>query len=483
MTDAELPDHLNTKWEWELLREPIEFVPTDGGELPPGIEKVRVFRHESDYGLHFETAGGGSLGAVLPARRDHADSDPILPPSPAIVGHCDQWGMTARIENPHISTRSLSSKSGVRLEGIALGRFEGGRGSPGFELLAREDGEPATSRSLWFAASRKLGRGWSVWLRGTEREQRRTFRRARDDTDLVREVSGKPTGSSLDCVLLTIEGIGPVVVAAVPNEARPDWFKGIEVEHAVPRTANDTPLDIHPLGEALGFVLGAPMVPVGRTDFDSSGRVHSAAAWYPHQADLMRVTCEIDPRPPCRLSEWGGRQEAESLLQTIVPAWLRERGRLQLRTVAYLLHHADVLPIDIRLVLYMAILETLAVAVVTSGGGKDPGKCKRRTEALAAEFKLSIGEPEWQAVRARHEFAHAWSTHDRSLAWHVHVEAAFRTLLHRLLLASLGYRGEYIDYSDRSERGDDPRNMGRPTRPLAEPAAGPSGDGKPVPEE
>ena len=282
--------------------------------------------------------------------------------------------------------------------------------------------------------------------------------------------------------MLTIDGLGSVVVAAVPKDVGPKWFQGIEVEHALVQTPPARPLDIHPLGEALGFVFGAPMVPLGQTDFASDGRVHSAAAWYPRHADLMRVTCEIDPRPPCRLSDWAGRQETETILQAIVPAWLRERSKFQLRTIAYLLHHADVLPIDIRLVLYMAIIETLAVAVVTSGDGEDPGIWSWRIKALAAALNLRIGEPEWQALKARHDFAHAWSPHDRSLAWHVHIEAAFRTLVHRVLLAALGYRGEYVDYSDRSDRGTDPRSMGHPCRALADPAAGPAGDGKPAPD-
>jgi hypothetical protein len=481
MSANELPDHLNAIWEWELLRNPIEFEPSGGDGLPAGIQKVRVFRRESDYGLHFETVGG-SVEALLPRKRDDAaEPDPIRPPSPAMTGTCREWGRTVRIDNPHFTRSTFNERDGAGLEGVAFGRFVDGRGSPGFELLAREGADPAINRSIWFATSGKFGHGWSVWARGTEREQGRTFRRRRDGTDLAREVAGKPTGSSLDCALFTVEGVGPVVVAAVPKGVRPEWFQGIEVEHALGQSSSATAIDIHPLGEALGFVFGAPMVPLGHTDFDSNGRVHSAAAWYPRHADLMRVTCEIDPRTPCRLSDWAGRQDTETILQAIVPAWLRERGRLQLRTIAYLLHHADVLPIDIRLVLYMAIIETLAVAVLTSGNGKDPGVSSWRINALAAALNLQIGEPEWQALKARNDFAHAWSADDRSLAWHVHVEAAFRTLVHRVLLAALGYRGEYVDYSDRSDRGTDPRSMGHPSRALVEPAAGPNGDGKTAP--
>ncbi|MBI4918201.1 MAG: hypothetical protein HY825_20365 [Acidobacteria bacterium] len=483
MTTEELPEHLNPNWEWEILQDSIEFEPAGSEGLPTGIEKVRVFRRESDYGLHFETTGGSAEALRPKKRQDVAEPDPILPPSPPMSGTCQKWGRSVRIDNPHFIRSTFNERDGAGLEGAAFGRFANGRGSPGFELLAREDSDPAISRSLWFATSSKFGRGWSGWPRGTEREQERTFRRRRDGTDHARERAGKPTGSSLDCALFTVEGVGSVVVAAVPKGVRPEWFQGIEVEHVLGQPSGATAIDIHPLGEALGFVFGAPVVPLGHTDLDSNGRVHSAAAWYPRHADLMRVTCEIDPSPPCRLSDWAGRQATETILQTIVPAWLRERGRLQLRTIAYLLHHADVLPIDIRLVLYMAIIETLAVAVVTSGDGKDPGNWSWRIKALAAALNLRIGEPEWQALKARHDFAHAWSPDDRSLAWHVHIEAAFRTLVHRVLLAALGYRGEYIDYSDRSDRGNDPHSMGHPTRTLAEPAAGPKGDGKPAPDE
>jgi hypothetical protein len=483
MAADELPDHLNVIWEWEILRQPLEFASGNGGDLPYGIEKVRVFRAKSDYGLHFETIGGDSLAALMPGKRENADLEPIAPPSPAIVGLCSSWRRAVRMDNPHFAGSTHNAKDGSRLEGVALGQFAHGRGSPGLELLPREDDGPAASRSYWFAASRKLGRGWSLWPRGTEREQSRTFRRIRDGNLLGREATGTPTGSSQDCASLTMNGIGSVVVASVPKEARPDWFEGIEVEHALPPTADRAQLDIHQLAEALGFVLGAPLVPLGRTDYDSTGRVHSAEAWHPRHADVMRVTCEIDPRPPCRLSEWGGRHFTESLLQTLVPAWFQEREKRQLRTVSYLLHYADVLPIDIRLVLYMAIIETLAVPVVTAEGGKDPRNWKQRVEALAAAFNLTIGDPERQALRARHDFAHAWPVDDRSLAWHVHIEATFRTLVHRVLLASLGYGGEYVDYSDRADRGTDPRTMGHPSRPLAEPAAGPKGDGRPAPDE
>jgi len=485
MTSRELPDTLNPIWEWELLREPIEFIPTDSGDLPPAIEKVHVFRDESDYGLRFEATGTGTLGSVLPEERDHSGTSPFLPPAASINGQSDRWRMSVRIDNPTVDKRSWNSRGGVNLGGMAFGRLSDGRAVPGLELVALEDREPAVSRSLWLAGSRRLTRGWSMWPRGTEREASRIIRRVRDGGTATREITGKPGRTSLDCAFFGLDRLGSVVVASVPKEVHPDWFEGIELEYQLSTDRNNTPTpDERALAEAIGFVLGAPLVPLGRTDFDSNGRVASAAAWYPHQAELMRVTCNVHPNPPCRLSNPDHRQDTEQVLQAIVPAWLKHRDGLQLDTVSYLLHHASVLPIDIRLVLYMAVVQTLAQSVLTSDDTECPQSWRRQVEGLASRYGLEIGAPEWQALRARHEFAHAWSKPHRSLAWHAHVEAAFRTLVHRVLLASLGYKGEYIDYSDRSEpESGKPNYVGHPTRPLAEPARGRDGDGKPAPDE
>jgi hypothetical protein len=291
------------------------------------------------------------------------------------------------------------------------------------------------------------------------------------------------------------------LVGEVPQGMCPDWTVGLGIEYrpewgSVPNAETRATI-----AEAVSFVFGRQLFPVGWTEFDGKGfpiRAAAQSAWSP---DLLGV-CTRPDSPPVEIrptkSPWVGR--THEVLESLVPAFLLRRQEFRLSNALALYWEAKRVPIGLNLPAFAAALETLMKAWFTSSKTKSRGVyiskdafetllddelrsaatkleitpygdrmlrriqgaynmgANERIEIFFRELELPIGKGELAALRERNIMAHGSVDPERDVQL-LAATRAYETLFNRVFLKMLGYQGKYIDYS----------TVNWPQRPIDEP--------------
>jgi hypothetical protein len=241
------------------------------------------------------------------------------------------------------------------------------------------------------------------------------------------------------------------------------------------------------------------MLRVGTTVFDSAGHVLRENANSPWGHDAMSNARQPD-RLVVPIFDWNRRDETENVLSFVTGAYLAARDELNLSHAVWTMWMAARMAVSFETPLYAAALEALmkgwfasnrsktkavymaaedfrrvfAEAIdkfqTTANGVKYGDRIVRKISAANAmsvnerfdiffeEIKLRVGEGEASVIQSRNISAHGTKSdlHPHDL---VVVGAGYRTLLNRVILKLLGFKGQYIDYS----------TVGHPVRNLDEP--------------
>ena len=259
--------------------------------------------------------------------------------------------------------------------------------------------------------------------------------------------------------------------------------------------------------EAISFVFGKRLIEIGYSEFDAQNELVRRYSRSPYTVNVHEES-RISPLSPINISS--GYTVNEVVVSNLVELFLKSRDQLNLSVVIWNLWSARMLPLGKELVEYYAAIESLMNAwfkinlnhqkevyvsennfnlivfpkieeIKAHTGNKDGwdgvtkkmsganfmtggDKLKKFFDALG----LRSGSVEIKILKERHSFAHGGSLSGSEAKRFVVIARAYEALFNRCVLAAVGFKGKYIDYS----------TTGFPERDLQEPLGGPNGDGK-----
>jgi hypothetical protein len=347
-----------------------------------------------------------------------------------------------------------------------------------------------------------------VHLRGTARVHTEAYSRERrgfrfDSTEHRAATAPPPVGtrrqSARDYFVLELP-TGQVRVCRVPKDQAPQWTRPIAVEYAI---SGEPPSgDLRDgIVEALGFIFGRHILRVGTTTFSEDGHPVEEVAISPWGRDVIQVCTRDDTSSIPTLESVKG-EEVELVLSTIVSNFLKFRDEMNLARAVWTLWIGQRMPATFDSPLYAAALEALMQGWFKSKRSKSGGVympytefrktfaaplkdfaaianglpygermtrkvgrandmgVNERFELFFEELGMPYGDGELQIIRARNIAAHGGLS-DRSKQDILFLGNGYRTLVNRVILTMIGYRGQYVDYSV----------MGHPARPIEQPLA------------
>ncbi len=287
---------MRTPWEVEDLAEsPI---------LPTGSERVELWRDEQ-YRIAAKIVGTPDVfsAELLPDLGEVGD----IIPDYRIEGAGPHG--TLRYELDHCVV------SRVSVEGT--GKFEADLRTYRARRTATAERGSQAWVTEWYLNAHD---GRLLYPRLVERESKETYRRKRayPEEEIAFEGGRFRTFGYYAYVELPDLGF---IVEHVPENLGPGWCKSLAIEYrdewgGVPeeKTRAST-------ANAVSFVMGRPLIRVGYTSFDGSGRPIEEVAVSPLQKDLVS-TCRRAEHPPVNLNQGRPTDLFEVLLAQLVPRYL-----------------------------------------------------------------------------------------------------------------------------------------------------------------
>lgn len=347
-----------------------------------------------------------------------------------------------------------------------------------------------------------------VWTRGAQRNgavhyERRWNRREDETTKTYAGDSSHVSGFDHFYVKCTA---GNFMVHQVPDKFGPAWSASIGIEYEVGPDGNFPDSDQRTaISELVGFVFGRRLIHVASTTFDKEGCPIAVTAKQPWGNNVQAV-CSMNVIAPVNVSRAHGGTNVETVIESILPQYIRLRSSLRLGEALWRLWLGNEASLGINLTIYSAGLDMLASAWFKSTKSKSKGVylpkdefearldevfqlasekldgveykdrilrrisgsfqtgISERTEWFFDEIGLPIDKAERAALKARNASAHgadSGATNDEFDTL-IHHRAAMSVLFARTVLKILGYTGLYIDRS----------TIGFTLRELHEPAGG-----------
>lgn len=296
-----------------------------------------------------------------------------------------------------------------------------------------------------------------------------------------------------------------VLCAKVQNGFVPKWLCATGV-HFGPQKESQDPEYRAKVLEALSFAFGRRLVSVGHSFFNSGHYPLLQFARHPYSHNL-KAECAHQSYVPTHL-EANYSQNIETTTAIAAGLYLDNREKYSLNDVLWNTWIARGFPWGMNLVAYSGALESLAKTWLTANpdrgvyipkdefnnklsvifseiektlpntdnwkiilnklkGVNSIGSADRLKKFIQA-LGLPIGDVEKNIFAARNRFAHGGNFASTHTVFLSNATKAYETLINRVLLGVLGYKGKYVDYS----------TYGFPMRELSQPLGGPEGDGK-----
>lgn len=480
--------------EWEGLQEAwvIDQI-AEAGDIPIGSERIKLWR-DDQYRVRGELAG---------TYLDHSELDFHVQPgtlaqSLVIEGMGKEgyrYSLCKGYLRAHNALHSL--KEGVahtftsRLEHFEVTRsFAFHESAPAVRWLTE-----------WYLNGIRFS---GVFWQTTERELAPQYTKARDTT-LFKAPEREARSSSADHAFIEYDGKG-FIVQQVPAAIGPSWSKNIGIEYRPEWGGIPEREERIAIAEIVGFVLGRRLLNVGFTEYDELGDPITEMVTSPPTSNVVEM-CQANGPTPINIEPHViGGQKIETILQILVPAYLRLRGPLHLSDGLWRYNLARDLPIGIDLPVLAAAIEGVGAAwfedhtvpryyldadryagllkedfarieaKLQAAGvpGDNISKMMNKlygaystggNESLYLFFDqvgLTVSKFEKGAIRARNPMAHGAPAMPHYLEKASKLRRAYETLFVRLLLKILKYDGPYIDYS----------SIGCPPRHIDEPQQG-----------
>lgn len=274
------------------------------------------------------------------------------------------------------------------------------------------------------------------------------------------------------------------------------------IEFAWESPANEPELsDFDHYLAAIGFVIGRRLIPVGLTLFDDQSR---------QRLHVLRDAWSVDLRAEVRRPSMPPTSISAASLAALVPNFVERAVEFGLHDALWLVWLSTSVPMEAALPNLATALECIMTAWFRSTRTKSHAKylddqtwanvstspigalkdalhgqpnaerilrrvqaannfgVNERFERFFEELELPVDDVERKAISARNKAAHGGGFTASQYQALANTVRAYRTLLHRVVLKLLDWTGSYVDYS----------SYGFPSRPLADVAGGPEGDGK-----
>jgi hypothetical protein len=494
-------DSLLPEIEWEPLLKPWSGVFAPGGMLGPCLQTFEVSRG-GDWRLSGQAAGRRPpdfKGAALP--RYLTRPGELIPAMPIIDGMDVMQSARIQMRDVYVDGETTTSDGEVSA-----------RLSMGYVIIDLGPSSLGDTRArIWFLNG--PGPNDLTFVRRTERSCEEHYRRERgSDCTEVRALRGTETATDYIHVPLPDAGIGQAIFASAPKGLVADDLKPCSVEFRLADPAHRpewTELEFY--RDALSFALGRQLLPIGLSLFDGRAQpiFHNLRSGWPTD---LHAACRRPSQPLTVLgTRWPGTQQEETLSR-LVSGFSATATTYNLRAALSALWIADASIIDSELIHLAASLECIVTAWFKSTNTKSGGKympqaeweglateplaalkrelegtperdrilrrawhannygSNERFERFFAELNLPVGDVEIAAIAARNKAAHGGTYTPAEYSFLHCAIAAYRTLIHRVMLRLIGWAGEYIDYS----------TYGFPNRALEAPLGGPEGDHKPA---
>lgn len=463
--------------EWEILREPITISKVcHTKELPEGQKKIVINRGES-YKLRGLLYAKGDF-ELFTKKKDS------IPGSFAET--FDIQGYDQSELKHHILESCYIGGGRIRQEDQEL-LCEVDLGIQGLRTKYRTEAE-GTWLTEWYIN----GPRDNIFRNSTERKLSRILFRERsapkDEKIHSIKVSRSSFSFTLDFLRVKARGF-QFLVTKVPEGIGPEWSSNIGIEYHKDWGRIPGVDEREKISELCSFIFGRQLLSVGCTIYDKDQNMVEGYACNPWGKDPKSL-CEEHDIPPIRISGHAWDARAEDLVGQLLPTYYELRKPLHLKEALWLYWISRNIPIGPNLPVLAAAVETIMNGWFDYKKSKTHGVYMNKNEfenllrpEIAAiqsklkdeqygdkiidcilranhmgiaerfrfffdEIKLVVDEHEWNAIDARHDFAHGRIEFDKT-KWKPLIRHAqtYETLVHKILLKLLGYSGSYIDRS------------------------------------
>lgn len=218
--------------------------------------------------------------------------------------------------------------------------------------------------------------------------------------------------------------------------------------------------------EITGFVIGNHLINIGYTSYDETGKLVEVCVLQP-ESYLNLETLRNSPARyrPVNLNVYNHGRNIGVILPQILKIYLERKDELMLDIVFYSYWLSQTLPLEHTLPVLQNGFEVLVKRILREDETKplkfrhpDKEKMGKKSGFFDAlrficdtKLNLEIGDLEKNAVALRNEMTHSrilWETmSDEMREGALSKLLTYYTLFNRIILRSLGYEGEYIDWA------------------------------------
>jgi hypothetical protein len=400
-------------------------------------------------------------------------------------------------EHENIYGYSIDGVFKYKLHGIVIGkhssypvsldppsiRFEAELLLDSFQKFYYDPDKDYESVQDWFLS----GKTEISFSRTTQRAVENKYIKSRMEID-PEEVTGITSGrgSSRDFLFVTTSEFD-CIVGHVPKEFGPDWSFNLCIEYRKAFKRIPTENEREAVKELVSFIFGTQLLHIGSTYYGAKSETISQDIKNPW-GDNVVSKCTKGSLPPADITKFN-KNQAEILLNTLLPEYLKLRERLRLSGAIWKYWIARYSSIGTNLPILSSAIETLSEFILKehkevkhyyieygefqkliedelkSINEKLSGHLfkekvlnkirsasqrgsNEKVEMMFEIIDLKVGEVERKAMKARNKMAHSsFGKIDRDEAISlIRTTRAYETLFHRVFLKILGYKGQYIDY-------------------------------------
>lgn len=278
------------------------------------------------------------------------------------------------------------------------------------------------------------------------------------------------------------------LISKVPKDYGPAWSFNLTIEYRKSFGAIPSTEIRQAVSELVSFIFGSHLLKIGETAYDSSLSIVSQKFQHPWGDNVVNK-CEKQGIPPVDIGDYQDWSIAEILINQLLPEYLNKRKSLALKDALWkfwiakslalgtnlpilssaveslcekiLKNHPEIKHYYIEYATFIELIKDNLASIETKVSG-NPNKDKILNKVRGASqrganeklelafeiIKLPIDKLERKAIKARNKMAHSslGEIDDDEIKETTRMTRAYETLFHRLVLKTLGYKNNYIDY-------------------------------------
>lgn len=287
-----------------------------------------------------------------------------------------------------------------------------------------------------------------------------------NDSITEREIVKSSQSFSLNTAIIKGSEIPTFLLSSVPKKFGEFSSKNTTIEYL--KEFGDIPdkNTRKSIEEITSFVIGNQLVNIGYTCYDESGNVIEIGANKP-ESHLNLDTLRTTPSKfmPVNLNIRSDGENIEEILPPLLKAYFEKKDELLLDIVFYSYWLSQTLPFEYMLPVLQNGFEILVKRLLGQDETKqltfrnnDKEGSKQRSGFFDAVkhicediFNIKVGDLEKAAYKLRHEMTHSrikWESMSYDDKKESYTQLlAYYTLYNRMILRSLGYEGNYIDWA------------------------------------